>query len=172
MLTLLKIILSIPIGFGLAYPFINPNISGGILGELQIFGPIGSIVALVVFLVLIFFYARDLIKSLHLVSPTLKIVNPNSVWFMFLIPYNFIEDFFIVSNVAKSLKAEAAINPKLAKLKSFGMFPGIGWCTAQIISLIPNQVGSIAGLVAITFWVWHWILVRKANHILIESNKS
>ncbi|MDP3846650.1 MAG: hypothetical protein Q8R10_09530 [Pseudomonas sp.] len=171
-LILAKIVLSVPVGIGLAYPFIQPHASGGIIGELKIFGPIGSVVAIVVFLLLVFFYALDLIRSLELVSPASRKAKPNSVWFMFLLPYNFIEDFFIVSNVAKSLKAEAGINPALATFKSYGMISGLGWCAAQIISLIPNQVGSVAGVVAIGFWIWHWVFIRLANRILMESGTS
>jgi len=171
-LTLLKIILSIPIGIGLAYPFLLPDASGGILGELKIFGPVGSVVAIAAFLLLVLFYALDLIRSLKLVSPASRKAKPNSVWFMFLLPYNFIEDFFIVSNVAKSLKAEAAINPALATSNSFGMISGLGWCIAQVVSLIPNQIGSVAGLVAIGFWIWHWVFIRRTNSILFKSNAS
>lgn len=176
-LTLLKALLSIPIGIGLAYPFLftPPDAPAtGILGELQMFGPIGSALVIAVFLLLILFYALDLIKTLRLVSPTSrKGVRPRSVWLMFLLPYNFIEDFFIVANVARSLKAEAAANPAaLAGFKSFGMVSGLGWCTAQIVSLIPNQLGSAAGLLAIGFWVWHWVFIRRANAALarLEAN--
>lgn len=168
-LTLLKLVLSIPIGIGLAYPFVRPDIAGGILGELRIFGPVGSLVAIAAFLLLVLLYALDLIKSLHLVSPASRKAVPNSVWFMFALPYNFIEDFFIVSNVAKSLKAEAAVNPALASFKSFGMISGLGWCAAQVISLIPNRVGSVAGLVAIGFWIWHWVFIRRVNSALLKS---
>ena len=171
-LTLLKVILSIPIGIGLAYPFLRPDVPGGILGELNIFGPVGSLVAIAVFLLLVLFYVLDLIKTLKLVSPASRKARPNSVWFMFLLPYNFIEDFFIVSNVAKSLKAEAARNPALATFKSFGMISGLGWCTAQVVSLIPNQIGSAAGLIAIGFWIWHWVFIRRANGVLSKSNTS
>ncbi|MDR5642162.1 hypothetical protein ABEG10_00090 [Burkholderia cenocepacia] len=47
---ILKAILSIPIAFGLAYPFISPSEDGGILGEMAVFGTIGSIVVVAVFL--------------------------------------------------------------------------------------------------------------------------
>lgn len=171
-LTLLKVILTIPIGIGLAYPFLRPDVPGGILGELKIFGPVGSVVAIATFFLLVLFYALDLITSLNLVSPASRKAKPNSVWFMFLLPFNFIEDFFIVSNVAKSLKAEAAINPALATFKSFGMISGLGWCAAQVVSLIPNQIGSAAGLVAIGFWIWHWVFIRRANSALFKSGAS
>lgn len=166
---LLKAILSVPIGIGLAYPFFRPDASGGILGELKIFGSMGMVAAIVVFLLLVFLYARDLVRTLQLVSPAARTATPGSVWLMFLLPYNFIEDFFIVANVARSLEAEAAVNPSLAVFKSFGMISGIGWCAAQIVSLVPHPVGSAAGLAAIVFWAWHWVFIRRANSILRKA---
>jgi hypothetical protein len=163
---LLKILLSIPIGIGLVYPFFGSDVSGGILGELKVFGPVGTVLVILVFLLLVFFYARDLVRTLRLVSPAARKARPGSVWLMFLLPYNFIEDFVIVANVARSLEAEAAVNPALAGFRSFGMISGIGWCAAQIVSLIPHPIGSAAGLLAIVFWVWHWVFIRRANSVL------
>jgi hypothetical protein len=171
-LTLLKVILSVPIGIGLAYPFLHTEVTGGILDELNAFGPTGAVVAIAVFLLLVFFYAQDLIKSLKLVSPASRKASPNSVWLMFLLPYNFIEDFFIVISVAKSLKAEATINPALAPFKSFGVISGVGWCATQIVSLIPNQIGSVASLVATGFLIWHWVFIRRVNSALSKSLAS
>ena len=124
------------------------------------------------FLLLVFFYILDLIKTLKLVSPAARKAQPKSVWLMFLLPYNFIEDFFIVANVAKSLEAEAAVNPALASFKSFGMVSGLGWCVAQIISLIPHPLGSLAGLMAMGLWGWHWAFIRRVNKVLIVSNSQ
>ncbi len=171
-MTLLKIILSIPIGIGLLYPLLQPQAGGGILAELQVFGPVGAFFAIIIFLLLVFFYARDLVKTLQLVAPASRQASPNSVWWMFVLPYNFIEDFFIIANVAKSLKAEANSNPALAEFQSFGMKSGLGWCSAQVISLIPHAVGSIAGLVAILCWIWHWRFIRRVNRALLSPHTS
>ncbi len=165
-LTFIKVVLSIPIGLGLAYPFFNPHVSGGILGELKIFGLTGTIVAMALFFGLVVLYARDLMRILQRVSTSSRKAEPKSVWFMLLLPYNFIEDFFIVSGVARSLEAEAQVNPGLRRFKSFGRISGWGWCIAQIISLIPNELGSAAGIVAIGCWIWHWVFIRNANRLM------
>ncbi|MBJ9969373.1 hypothetical protein I7824_33940 [Burkholderia seminalis] len=170
--TVLKAILSIPIAFGLAYPLIHPSEDGGILGEMDRFGTIGSIVVVTVFLALVYAYASDLRTTLKSVNQGSRAAEPNSVWLMFLLPYNFIEDFFIISNVAKSLEAESRINPALSGLRSFGRISGIGWCLAQVVSLIPNTIGAIAGGVAVFLWVWHWVFVRRANKMLAGSHIS
>jgi len=161
-----KALLSVPIAVGLLYPLLNPGASGGILNELKIFGSTISILIILVFLLLVLFYAFDLIKLLNLVSPESRNTKPKSVWLMFLLPYNFIEDFFIISNVAISLEKEASINSKLSSFKTFGRVSGFGWCLAQIVSLIPNDLGSLAGFVALIFWCWHWVFIRKVNKTL------
>jgi hypothetical protein len=165
---LLKLALSIPIGIALLYQLLQPEASGGVLVELKVFGAAAFAVVLV-FLLLVAFYARDLARTLRMVSHESRVVKPASVWLMFLLPYNFIEDFFIVANVAKSLKLEAEDNPALSRFKSFGLASGITWCSAQIVSLVPNDIGSAAGCVAVIAWVWHWVFIRQANRALVTS---
>lgn len=170
--TILKAILSIPIALGLAYPLVYPSEDGGVLGEIAVLGTIGSVVVIAVFLALVYAYASDLRTTLKSVDRGSRVAEPNSVWLMFLLPYNFIEDFFIISNVAKSLEAKSRINPALSGLRSFGRISGIGWCLAQVFSLIPNTIGAIAGGVAVFLWVWHWVFVRRVNKMLAGSQVS
>ena len=170
--TIVKVILSIPIAFGLAYPLIYPSKGGGILREVEMLGTIGAIVVIAVFLALVYAYASDLRTTLKLVDRGSRAAEPNSVWLMFLLPYNFIEDFFIIANVAKSLEAESRINPALFGLRSFGRISGVGWCVAQVVSLIPDTIGAIAGAVAAVLWIWHWVFVRRANKMLGGSQAS
>ncbi|WP_230951172.1 hypothetical protein [Burkholderia anthina] len=132
-------------------------------------GTIGSIVVIAVFLALVHAYASDLRTTLKSVSRGSRVAEPNSVWLMFLLPYNFIEDLFIISNAVKSLEAASRINPTLSGLRSFGRISGIGGCLAQVLSLIPNVMGSIAGGVKVFLWVWHCVFVRRANKMLAGS---
>lgn len=159
--TLVKILLSVPVGYGLAYPFLYPEAGGGILSEIAVFGPFGAALAVAGLLALIVLYALDLQRALALVAPERRRASPCSVLWMFVLPYNFIEDFQIVANVTNSLRAEARDNARLAGFKSFGMASGIGWCSAQILSLIPNMLGSVAGFAAIVLWIVHWNHIRR-----------
>lgn len=162
-LNLLKIALTLPVAYALTYPFLNPTVAGGVFKEVSMLGWGGSALVAIGFLMLVFLYCRDLQLSLSLVSPAARQASPNSVWLMFLLPYNFVEDFFIVTNVAVSLHKESESNSALQSFKSFGLVTGIGWCTAQIVSLLPNAVGSVAGMLALPFWIVHWVLIRRVN---------
>ncbi|APD13607.1 hypothetical protein RO07_01965 [Pandoraea pulmonicola] len=108
-------------------------------------------------------------QGLTLVSETARTAAPNSVWWMFLLPYNFIEDFFIISHVSKSLERESRTHPALAGLRSFGRASGWGWCSAQVISLIPTVLGSWAGGLALVLWLWHWGFIRRIKRRLVSA---
>lgn len=166
MLLALKLLLTLPVAYALAYPLLNPAAGAGVFRELALAGPIGSIAIGIVFLAAVAFYCRDLQRTLALVSPPARAATPRSVWLMFVIPYNFVEDFFIVDNVAKSLEREAQHNAALQPFETFGRRSGLGWCSAQIVSLVPHEVGSLGGLAALLLWVVHWRLIRRVNHAL------
>lgn len=165
-LLLSKIALSLPIAYGLAYPFLHPGAGGGIPKEVERLGPIGSLVAVLLFLILVAFYCGDLQRSLALVRPEARKAKPRSVWLMFLLPYNFIEDFFIIANVATSLREVAQHNERLRLPRDTGLVSGWGWCAAQIVALLPHQLGSVAGALTIALWIMHWHFVRGANATL------
>lgn len=118
------------------------------------------------FLGMVALYCRDIQICLELVSPENRKMSPKAAWRMFLLPFNFIEDFFIVINLSNSIEAEARVNPKLAALKDFGMVSGIGWSIAQILSFIPNDIGQVAGLLGFVLVLVHWIFIRKINTLL------
>ncbi|WP_310428920.1 hypothetical protein [Chamaesiphon sp. VAR_48_metabat_135_sub] len=170
-LSLVKIALTIPVAYALTYPFLHPTVAGGVLKEVMMLGW-GGIMTTIGFLVLVFLYCRDLQLSLSLVSPAARQAAPRSVWLMFLFPYNFVEDFFIIANVASSLRKESERNSKLQLFKSFGLVTGLGWCTAQIVSLLPNAVGAVAGMLALPFWIAHWVLIRRVNASLAAGNET
>lgn len=161
----IKLFLSALVAFALVYPFLLPE-PVGLAKELAVLGAYGAVTLGIVFFSLVALYANDLRSILILVSPDSRKAKPRSVWWMLVLPYNFIEDFFIIHAVTESLRHEASGNKKLANLKSFGVLTGFGWCIAQIGSLIPNQIGSLFAFVALIMWVIHWGVVRKAKAAL------
>ena len=88
---------------------------------------------------------------------------------MFAIPFNFVEDFFIVINVANSIDEEKKTNIKLKNVSDFGMISGIGWSIAQVLSFIPNYVGQIAGLLGMVLVIYHWTQIAKINKLLADN---
>ena len=114
------------------------------------------------------FYCRTLQKCLTLINPVNRKAKPTSVWYMFAIPFNFIEDFFIVINIANSIEEEKKANRKLKTISDFGMVSGIGWSIAQVLSFIPNIVGQTAGLIGMILVVYHWVQIAKINKLLNE----
>jgi hypothetical protein len=162
-LLILKVVLTIPVVYALAYPFLHPEANAGVFREVQMLGVTGSVMVGLLLLSAIVLYCRDLQKTLSLVQARSRVASPRSVWWMFFMPFNFVEDFFIVANVARSLRNEAQTNPALAGLKNFGLWSGLGWCTAQIISLIPHELGSLGSVFALLFWVLHWRFIRQVN---------
>jgi hypothetical protein len=171
-LMLVKIALTIPVAYALAYPLLNPSKGGGILKEVELLGLFGSVVLVAAFLAMIFLYCLDLHRLLTLVRTSARTASPRSVWLMFLVPYNFIEDFFIVANVANSLRREARHNTALHQFNTFGMVSGLGWCSAQIASLLPNEIGSIAGLLGLPLWIVHWRFIRRVNVVLTDTART
>lgn len=168
LLVAIKVLLSALVAWALAYPFLQPE-PVGLAKELSVLGVYGALFLGLVFLALVAAYANDLRRVLARVSAGNRAATPRSVWWMLVLPYNFIEDFFIIHAVTTSLRREAQCRGGLGQMKSFGARTGFGWCAAQIGSLIPNDVGSLFALLALVMWVIHWRLIRKALAALRAS---
>jgi len=162
-LLLFKLFLTALVCIALALPLFNPTMRSGFLTEMQALGFEYSVVAVLVFLLLVFFYCKDLQRCLELVEEGNREAAPKSVWLMFLIPYNFIEDFFIIHNISLSIKNEAKSELTIPDGGSYGVRSGIGWCAFQLLSLVPGVVGQISGVIALILWIVHWRFVRQIN---------
>lgn len=170
---LLKLLATAGVSLLLALPFVDADARSGVLASVTRIGLPALLVSVAAFLAAVAFYCRSLQTCLERIRPEARTASPRSVWLMFLIPYNFVEDFFIVRAVATSLRAEAVANPVLGQLRGFGTVSGLGWCTAQIISLLPNLVGEAAGAVALVLWIVHWRFIARVNALLRpESSRS
>jgi hypothetical protein len=135
-------------------------------------GALGIFALVIIFLVAVGLYCRTLQRCLSLIAAPHRAARPSSVWLMFLIPYNFIEDFFIVNKVASSLRREACTNPGLQAFSRFGSWSGNGWCAAQLLSLLPGSMGEAAGLTAIVLWAGHWHFIANVNRLLARPPKA
>ncbi|MFF5210022.1 hypothetical protein [Streptosporangium sp. NPDC000396] len=147
----------------LSYPFWAPEWGRGILGEIAAWGMPGGLIAVAVFFGLVALYCRALQRTMTLVRPEARTAAPASVWWMFAIPYNFTEDFFIVRAVSTSLAADTRVtsgfNRRWAAI-------GYGWCVFQILSLFPGVAGYAGGAAALPLWAAHWIMTARVNRTL------
>jgi hypothetical protein len=167
-----KIGLSLVVAFCAAYPYLFPAEKSGALETVAGVGLWVGLFVVLLFFTAIYFYCKALQRCLELIEPVNRTATPKSVWYMFLIPYNIIEDFFIVINVSKSIENEARQNPKLIEMKDNGLIIGMGWCIAQVLSLIPNWGGQIAGGMGLILWIAHWLFIRRVNkHLLNEPSQ-
>jgi hypothetical protein len=132
-------------------------------------GPLGISALVIAFLLAVGIYCRTLQRCLLLVAAPNRASHPSSVWIMFLIPYNFIEDFFIVKKLASSLRREASANPQLNEMTRSGSWCGNGWCAAQILSLVPGPFGEAATVAAVVLWASHWFFIARVNRVLARA---
>lgn len=128
---------------------------GGVLREVGALGLPLATALTAGFFGLVALFCRDLGRVLELLPPSLRTASPSSVWWMMALPLNFVEDFFIVANVSTSLERAG-----LERFAARGW--ALGWCSAQLVSLLPGTLGRIAGVVAVPIWVVHWLSVRRA----------
>lgn len=150
-----KLLLTLPVCALLTQPLWAPQWGAGILGEVHALGTVGAAVAVLVFLALVAAYCRHLQRLLAAIARPARTASPRSVWWMFAIPYNFVEDFFIVCAIADSLRNDGRIDP--ARQRRWRRL-GLAWCALQIVSLLPGAVGVAGGGAALLAWSGHWAL--------------
>lgn len=165
----IKLSLSVIILLCAILPYLNSSDKSGALETISSIGAAGIVILIVSFFLAIAYYCKALENCLKLIAPHNRKATPKSVWYMFLMPFNFIEDFFIMINISNSLEEEAKHNSKLSNIKDFGMITGIGWSIAQILSFVPNIAGQIAGALGIVLWIIHWRFIIKINKLLITN---
>ncbi len=151
-------------------PYINSLDKSGSLEMISSAGAVGITLLIIIFFVAVGYYCFALQTCLALISDHNKKATPKSVWYMFLLPYNFIEDFFIIINISNSIEAEAKQNSELSAIKDYGLITGMGWCIAQLLSLAPNIAGQIGGALGLFLWILHWRFILKVNNILEEKS--
>ena len=170
--TIIKMLLSAIIMLSVILPYSNTSLHPGSLQTFASLGWTGSLIFIALFFVAIAFYCRALERCLYLIAPQRRKASPRSVWLMFLIPYNFIEDFFIMIHLSRSLEEEARFNASLSGIKDYGMGTGMGWCMAQLLSFLPDTAGQIAGALGLILWLLHWRFIHNMLKILNPTGKS
>jgi hypothetical protein len=141
----------------------------GVLREIIALGPVGGTIAALVFLGLVALYSRALQRTMELVRSEARTAAPTSVWWMFAIPLNFMEDFFIVRDVGSSLAADGRLERSVVRR---WILVGHGWCAFQILSLFPGAAGYTGGAAAIVLWAAHWIMTARVQRVLADRRPA
>jgi hypothetical protein len=148
-----------------------PDLKDALLAEVYLLGVPLALAALTLLFVGVGFYARALERCLAMM-PNHRTTTPRSVWLMFLLPFNFVEDFFIVHHLTQSIRAEARVNPVLAELKDFGAWTGFGWCSFQVLCFLPNEIGKLSAVLALVLWWSHWAFIHRVNQKLSRVQRE
>lgn len=149
---LATIVLTAPVLALLTQPLWAPQWGAGILGEVAALGPLWATIAIAGFFGAVALYCSVLHRIARSLPETAAGPRPRSVWLMFAIPFNFVEDFFIVCELGAALG-----RARVARASAWRTI-GLAWCALQIVSLVPGVAGQSAGVVALAVWVAHWIL--------------
>lgn len=147
----------------LLLPLLVPDLDAGVLGEVAAFPAPVAVAVVVVFFGLVALYCRALGRVLAAVGPAVRTATPASVWWMFAIPYNFVEDFFIVRAVGASMAADGRL--PAGSVRRWSAL-GLAWCSLQILSLLPGDVGRLSGAGALVVWAGHWAATVRAQRLL------
>lgn len=148
------VVLTIPVVALLLQPLWAPRWGSGILGEITATGPVAAVTTIVTFFGLVALYCLTLQRILVRLPKWGRTRSPRSVWLMFALPFNFVEDFFIVNDIAGSLAA----SPTISDInRNIWRATGLAWCALQIVSLLPGPLGLVGGALAMPVWLGNWI---------------
>lgn len=153
---LIRILGTLAVTVLLSYPLWAPQWGAGLLGEVFLVPFPGNLLVVLGFLGLVALYCATLQRTLRLAGE-----RSRAVWWMFAIPANFVEDFYIVHRVGKALRPHCPA----PQVRTWLML-GHGWCVLQILSLLPGLVGMYSGGLAILAWLMHWKLTLSINKAL------
>ncbi|MEU5407237.1 hypothetical protein [Nocardia asteroides] len=148
------LVLTIPVVVLLTQPLWAPEWGAGILGEVAAVGPIAGGLTVAAFFGAVALYCLALQRLLEQVPESARGRSTRSIWLMFALPFNFVEDFFIVGAIDRSLAADGRTPPNARRLWAA---TGLAWCTLQIASLLPGPIGVGTGALALLVWAEHWI---------------
>jgi hypothetical protein len=126
------------------------------------FGP-GEIIILFIMLfgillLPLILYLLTLQKTLNLVRPENRHMEPGLVWLALIPIFSIIWNFFIVSKVAESLRLEFKQRNIQTQEEKPGYTIGLAYCILFCCTIIPvlGLLTSIAGLVC---WIIYWVKI-------------
>ena len=151
----------------------------GNLGLLELVGMI--LISLLIVLVPAVLYLNSLRKTLLLIDVKNRTIDPNDVWFMFIIGFNLYYHFKLVNSIATSLSNEFADRKIAIDQKRPGETVGYINSTFLVTYVIyfynlshPNLDKELIDYVlvygALISWIIYWVKINKYKKLLIADN--
>jgi hypothetical protein len=109
------------------------------------------------------FYCLTMQKSLTLAGPEHRAMEPGLVWLLFIPFFNLVWQFFVVKNVAQSVRSWGQAHGK--EVGDGGWSIGLTACILSVCSFIPflGFLCGIGGLVCLILW---WVKVAGFNTLM------
>jgi hypothetical protein len=137
-----------------------------------------SILLLFVF-VLPALYLNSLRKTLLLINLKNRTIDPNYVWFMFIIFFNLYYNFKLVSSIATSLSNEFSDRNIAVDEKRPGETIGyinsiflVLWFINVFTKFDLEAVNFILTLGSLITWIIYWVKIRKYKKLLMLNSNS
>lgn len=126
---------------------------------------------LLVVLVPAIFYLLTLQKTLGVISPESRMMQPAQVWLLLIPLFNIVWQFIVVNRVADSIKNECIrLNiPTQEARPTYSI--GISMCVLYICGIVP-LVGSFASIAGIVCWILYWVKVNNYKNIIITNRDN
>jgi hypothetical protein len=122
-------------------------------------------------------YLNSLRKTLLLINLKNRTIDPNYVWFMFIIFFNLYYNFKLVSSIASSLSNEFSDRNIAVDEKRPGETIGfinsiflVLWFINAFTKFDPEAINFILSLGALITWIIYWVKIRKYKKLLIADN--
>jgi hypothetical protein len=117
------------------------------------------------------FYLITLQTTLNQVKPENRKMDPGLVWLALIPLFKIIWQFFIVVNVADSLKAEFARRNINVGEDRPGYSIGLTFCILNVCSIIPF-LGFLTALAGFICWIIYWVKIAGFKSMLLSSKSA
>ena len=108
---------------------------------------------------------QDLLKKC---APESRTTPPGIVWLLLIPAFGLAWQFFVVVNIAKTLRYEFARRGIPSNESSPGQTVGLLLSVCNLCIFIP-LVGGLASLVCVVLWIDYWIKIANYSRILDEN---
>jgi uncharacterized membrane protein YjgN (DUF898 family) len=129
------------------------------------------VIAFGITLIPIIFYLVTLQTTFNEVKPENRKMQPELVWLAIIPIFRLIWQFFIVNNLADSLKAEFAQRNINVGEERPGSSIGMAYCILNCCAVIPF-LGFLAALAGFVCWIIYWVKVSGFKAKLLSSKPA